>query len=306
METAFMDPGTYFVQHGPITDPGVFGPQFEELPRELTNLCQMVQGFLLHVFWAEKYGVASADIRREEAGIRHVERMLARGLAIDSTPLAAPRPPEKRLIGNCRNFSLLLCSQLRHQGVPARVRCGFAKYFLAGHHEDHWVCEYWLEAESRWVLVDAQLDPLQCQALKISFDPLDVPRDQFLVAGRAWQLCRHKEADPETFGIFDMHGLWFVRGNLIRDIAALNKMPLLPWDRWGLIDRRDEDLAEEDLSLLDNIAGASAAEIDYQRVRKVYSANDRLRVPQVINSYTEKGMIQVEVATETPIRQLAK
>jgi hypothetical protein len=271
------------------------------LPHQLIKLCRLVQGFLLHIFWAEKYGVPSSEIRREEAGIRHVERMLATGFTVDSTALSVPRPPQKRLIGNCRNFSILLCSLLRAQGIPARVRCGFATYFIPGHYEDHWVCEYWLAAEERWVLVDAQLDHLQSQALEISFDPLDVPRDKFLVAGQAWQLCRNKEADPETFGIFDMKGLWFVRGNLIRDIAALNKMPLLPWDGWGLIDRLDDDLSEADLNLLDHIAGATAEEIDYPRIRKMYLEDDRLQVPPVISSYTKQGVIQVEVAAETPI-----
>ena len=48
------------------------------------------------------------------------------------------------------------------------------------------MCEYWAEDEGRWVLVDAQLDELQCDVLKMSFDPLDVPRDQFIVGGKAW------------------------------------------------------------------------------------------------------------------------
>ena len=298
MAADFSDPQTYYAEHGVITDPGLFGQQFAVLPHGLGDLCQVVQGFLLHVFWAEKYGLEAADIRREEAGIRRVERMLAIGLDLDPRPFTSRRLPSQRLIGNCRNFSILLCALLRHQGVPARVRCGFAKYFITGHHEDHWVCEFWQAAEKRWVLVDAQLDSLQCQALQITFDPLDVPRDQFLVAGRAWQLCRNHEADPETFGIFDMHGQWFVRGNLVRDIAALNKIPLLPWDGWGLIDRPEEDLSTSDLDLLDYLANASAGEIDYQAVRRHYSSDDRLRVPQVINSYSENGVIQVDLAAE--------
>jgi hypothetical protein len=33
-------------------------------------------------------------------------------------------------------------------------------------------------------------------------------------------LCRSGQPDPDTFGIFDMHGLWFVRGNFVRDVAS--------------------------------------------------------------------------------------
>ena len=62
---------------------------------------------------------------------------------------------------------------------------------------------------------DAQLDDLMLDVLKPDFDPLDVPRDRFIVGGKAWQLCRCGQADPDAFGIFDMHGLGFVRGDLL-------------------------------------------------------------------------------------------
>jgi len=70
--------------------------------------------------------------------------------------------------------------------------------------------------------------------LGISFDPLDVPRDQFLTAGVAWQMCRTGQDNPDHFGIFNMRGLWFVRGNLVRDLLALNTIEILPWDVWGV------------------------------------------------------------------------
>ena len=72
-----------------------------------------------------------------------------------------PRPLDRRLVGNCRRFSVLLVAMLRHQGVPARARCGFGAYFLPNHFEDHWVVEYWNQEGGRWVFVDAQLDELQ-------------------------------------------------------------------------------------------------------------------------------------------------
>lgn len=82
---------------------------------------------------------------------------------------------------------------------------------MPDHFEDHWVVEYWNRDQNRWVLVDAQLDELQRHVLKIDFDVLDVPRDQFIVGGAAWQMCRSGEQDADKFGIFDMHGLGSVR-----------------------------------------------------------------------------------------------
>ncbi len=101
----------------------------------------------------------------------------------------------------------MFCALLRHLGIPSRTRCGFGKYFLPNSFEDYWVCEYWDLQQQRWILVDAQLDDIQQKALKISFDPLDVPRVQFLVAGQAWRMCHKEHVNPESFGIFDLHGV---------------------------------------------------------------------------------------------------
>ncbi len=109
---------------------------------------------------------------------------------------------------------MTLASLLQSKGIPARPRCGFGAYFMPDHYEDHWVCEYWNEQERRWVLVDAQLDELQRNILQISFNTLDVPRDQFIVGGAAWKMCQSGHADPDQFGIFDMKGMDFVKGRL--------------------------------------------------------------------------------------------
>jgi len=176
---------------------------------------------MIHIFWAEQYGVQLAGPRRDEVQLRSVARKLERIIELDPRPLAEAREPDKRLVGNCRDFSLMLTTMLRYQGVPARARCGFARYFIPNHFEDHWVCEYWSTAHNRWVLVDAQLDTLQVGKLGVCFDPLDVPRDEFIVGDKAWQMCRAGQADPDTFGIADLHGLWFVRGNLVTCICLL-------------------------------------------------------------------------------------
>jgi len=291
MNEHFVDPLDYYSKHGSYTDPCQFAYHFRDIPTDIPGLCKIIQGFLLHVFWAERYGLTLTESQKAGASIRRVQHMLAAWEKIDLDSLNTARVPEKRLIGNCRNFSLLLCALLRHQGIPARTRCGFGKYFLPGSYEDHWVCEYWKHREHRWILVDAQLDGIQQKALNISFNPLDVPRDQFLVASQAWLMCREKHTNPESFGIFDMRGLWFVRGNVVRDIAALNKVPLLPWDGWGLIDGTDEQISSVDLDFLDQVARVCSGEIDYPTVRELYSNDARLKVPSIINSYVD-GKVQ--------------
>ena len=215
---------------------------------------------MLHIFWAERYGVNLPEERQAEVQIRSVDHKLARLLELDTDPLAVSRPPERRLVGNCRDFSVMLCAMLRHQGVPVRACCGFGAYFLPNHYEDHWVCEVWNAEQRRWVMVDAQLDAFQREVLDISFDPLDVPpQEQFITGGRAWQMCRSGQADPAQFGIFDMHGLGFVAGDLIRDFLALNKLEILPWDPWGGMFGLDETPTAEHAAELDHVAALTLA-----------------------------------------------
>lgn len=271
------DPLVYYTCPGPMTDPHRFAHLFDRLPTDLPGLVKAVQGLMLHIFWAERYGMSLSDERKQEVQTRSVVPKLARIVELDRHPLAEPRTLENKLVSNCRDFSVMLCAMLRHQGVPARARCGFGVYFTPGHYEDHWVCEYWKADESRWVLVDAQLDELQCKTLQISFDPFDVPRDQFIVAGKAWQMCRAGEADPDLFGIFQWHGLDFVRGNLIRDFLAQNKVEILPWDfGFGFL----TEGADRELDLMDRLAVLTQAGNEaFAEVRALYQADDRFHVP---------------------------
>ncbi len=286
----------YFKQQGRMSDPGSQMSLFNDLPTSIPELVKLVQGVTIHVFWTERYGFKAPPERMAELQLRSMEKRLARTLELDPRPLTEPRSIEKKLLGNCRDHSLLLVAMLRHQGIPARARCGFGAYFMPDHFEDHWVVEYWNQAQSRWVFVDAQLDELQCDVLKINFDVLDVPRDQFIVGGKAWQMCRAGEQDPAKFGIFDMHGLGFVRGDFVRDVASLNKMELLPWDCWGVILNEQID-DPDDLAALDEVAALTAGDVpDFDAVRARYESDPRFHVEGNLLSYVNGDMVQVSLA----------
>jgi len=287
----------FFSTPGRMTSPGGHAHLLTRLPDDIPALCSVVQGLMVHIFWAGQHGLELTKARRDEVQLRPVSHKLERIIEIDPRPLTEVRPPEKRLVGNCRDFSVLMTTLLRHRGIPARARCGFGRYFTAGHHEDHWVVEYWNADLKKWILVDAQLDELQRGKLSISFNPFDVPREQFVVAGKAWQLCRSGQANPDTFGILDMKGLWFVRGNVVRDLAALNKMELLPWDSWSIMQGRDEDLPARDLTLLDQVAELTARDVpNFVRAQDLYENDDRLRVPRIITSYTQDGPRSIDLS----------
>lgn len=273
-------PQQYYAQPGIMTSPGEFAPCLDGLPTGIPELVKVVQGLMVHVFWAERYGLQLDDSRRDEVQLRTVSQKISRLFELDNRPLAVARPLERKLVGNCRDFTVMLCALLQHQGVPARARCGFGAYFMPDHYEDHWAAEYWNAEQGRWLLVDAQLDTFQQETLQTSFDTLDVPREQFITGGRAWQMCRNEGANPDDFGIFDMRGWAFVRGDLMRDFLALNQIEILPWDGWGGMERTDEDAAAKDVEWMDELARLTlAGDNAFPAVRAAYEDDTRLRPP---------------------------
>jgi len=269
----------YYASPGIMTNPGKHGRLFDGLPDDIPSLCRIVQGLIIHIHWADQYGEKLSEERQQETNLRMVSRQLDRILQLDSNPLTTARPLFKRVVGTCRDYSVLLSAILHHQGVPARARCGFGTYFIPDRGEDHWTCEYWKDNEGRWVTVDAQINQFQRDALNLTLDTCDMPDGNFLPAGKAWQLCRAGKADPESFGIFDMHGMWFIAGNLVRDLLSLNKIELLPWDGWGLMPEfKQPDLSDEYLEFMDRVASLTLAGNEaFSEVRSFYENEERLK-----------------------------
>jgi hypothetical protein len=286
MET---DPQIYYSSQGEITEPGACIHLFADLPHDIASLCKVVQGLIIHYHCEAMYNYTIPDDRLLEVDTRSVAKMLARIRELDPRPLTEERPPEKRLVGCCRDFATLFCSMARYQGIPARVRIGFAAYLDRHFKHDHAIAEYWDVAQKRWKLVDPEMSALHIvnNAL-INFDVLDVPRDQFMVAGKVWQRCRRGKADPAQFGVSpqgDLKGMWFIGDELVRDLAALNKMELLLWDCWGLMGK--EQNTAEKFSLLDKVAMLTlAGDEAFAQTRTLYERNNELRVTQPIVSYS--------------------
>jgi hypothetical protein len=298
-----METLTYYKIQSQFTDPGVNYMLFENLPDSIDGLCHTVQGLYLHYMDGERYGYQIPEERLSEINLRHVEKMLSRIIELDDRPLTVQRTPEKKLIGCCRDAATLLCAMARYRGIPTRVRFGFAAYFTKLDPDfncSHIVAEFWDTEQEKWRLVDPELDELTIEENHIHFDVYDVPRNQFLVGGRAWQLCRTGEVDPNKFGVSgigEMKGLPFVRGNLIQDLAALNKMELLNWDCWGLMLRGMGTHTDEELELLDQVAELTQADLDaWSAIKSIYERDVRVKVPATI-----KCLNPVGVAFDVPL-----
>jgi len=236
-----------------FSDPGHL--DVDALPADPGQLASLVRGLIIHRLEGPRFGhVIPRDRLHEDAESRYVSEILRILRERRDAPLTEERAPHERFVGTCRDFSLLLCSLLRATGTPSRIRGGFATYFVEGFLEDHWVTEYRLP-DGSWRLVDPQvLHP----SYGVPFDPLDVPRDRFLVAAEVWRGCREGRIDPARCGFYSvdrLRGLWLVRARLLQDLAALGGVEPLPWDGWGprqVLD--DADLTAEDLALTDAAA----------------------------------------------------
>jgi hypothetical protein len=288
META----QDYYRAHGRVTAPGANAAVFEKLPRDIKSLTQVLQGVLIHRDIAPwLYSLKLPPEQYDIANLRPVAAMLSEIKNRDARPLGDAREPAGRMPCVCWHFSTVLAAVLREQGVPARARCGFGAYFNPGKYEDHWVGEYWNAADKRWILVDAQLDATQRAAFKPDFDTLDVPHDRFILAGDAWQMCRAGKADPNLFGLSFLkeQGMWWIAGNLIRDLAALNRMEMLPWDVWGIMPKPTDEISDETTKLLDRLAALTLGGDDALPALLTIYEDPRLRVPQkVFNASRQK------------------
>lgn len=242
----------------------------------------IVQGLLVYdLFAKELYG---ADLSTEQAEAIH-ERdsaaVLALARQLDSRPLDEARPAARRVGARCHVYSRLTVALLRAGGVPARARCGFGAYFRPGWFEDHWIVEYWNADESKWLMVDAQLDEVWLPMIKAIDDPFVVTPQQFVTAGHAWRAWRAGELDDGRCGLsaINEHGAHWIAGNLRLDFAALNKVEMLPWDVWGEGWEPGESPSAAQLQLFDEIAALTVdPDARFDELRDRYESDDALRM----------------------------
>ncbi|MEV0644996.1 transglutaminase-like domain-containing protein [Phytomonospora sp. NPDC050363] len=284
----------FYGTHSVATDPGGDGwSTLNALSGSPAELAAAVRNLVVHREGCADLGFTLPQERRNEAETRYLSDILTvlKGLGEGDGGIGEAREPKARFAGTCRDFALLFAAALRHNGIPARLRCGFMTYGLPDFHGDHWVTEYWRPGKG-WTLADPEFggyDP--------DFDAMDVPRDRFIVAGDAWRSYREGTADPSNFGIripdvLDLTGPAMLRGNVVRDLAALNKVEVLPWDCWGLAEGETEP-GDADLALLDRVADLESAGGPFEGLRDAYLDNPALKITSPVTSYTTYGGVRI-------------
>ena len=247
-----------------------------ELVRRLradpTALCRVVQGLLTLPESADGSGLS--DDRLAERNTRPATNILNRALELDRSDLAVQRTQAKRVVGTCRHFAVLATAFLRAAGVPARARCGFACYFHPPKKLDHWITEYWSENEARWIRIDSEI-----LGLSVVSRAEDLAPGEFLTGGEAWQQVRSGASDPCDFGVWGTAnwGPGEIRGNVLRDLAALVKLEMLPWDEWGPMENSYKGRTGADF---DNQIDTVAAVCGGENLALIRSTYEKFAVPE--------------------------
>ncbi|UGT62575.1 transglutaminase-like domain-containing protein [Nocardia asteroides] len=275
-----------------VTDPGARSALLAGLTGDFAQLRRTVSGLVIHYRADSPLAKGVPAQRMREIDTRYIETMLSRLAELAGGSLDEPRRPAQRLVGCCRDFTVLYVAALRARGIPARARVGFATYFVADYAVDHEVAEVWDADRARWRLVDPELDDGHTGPDGTRIDPLDLIPDQFVPAGAAWQLCRTGNADPARFvvdpglDIPETHGMPQIAHNLVHDLAALNCAEMLLWDEWGWGENRS--LTDSEQELLDRVAAVTTGG-DSLQARRLYEDEPLLRVPDTVTSVDPLG-----------------
>ena len=183
-----------------FSDPGPWASRLDAVPGDIAGLARTARQLVFH-YRADGDFAANgvAPERIAEIDTRYAAPMFERLFALDDRPLTSERAPAQRLVGCCRDFTLLFLAMARHHGIPARARVGFATYFVPGWALDHAVAEVWDAAAGRWRLVEAQLrDGFVDRTDNTLLDTLDLPRDRFLTGARSLVRGRSSSANRRS------------------------------------------------------------------------------------------------------------
>jgi hypothetical protein len=149
------------------------------------------------------------------------------------------------------------------------------------------------------VFSDAQIGPEP----HWGFDPADVPlrvgatppgKPPFATAAQVWSAYRRGELDVSTYGVapgLPIAGPWFVRDEVIYEVAHRYRDELLLWDSWGEI---GPDLVNE-VELIDEIAALLLAaddgdEVAERELAERYSVDPRLHPGRTVRCHSPTGV----------------
>lgn len=284
------------------SDPGAWAVQFEGIEPTIEAVSFIARNVVAH------YRAQASELpesSREDISLRWVDAILATDQRRNSLPLTVERAVRDRVQGCCRDHTLLAVAALRHHGVPARSRVGFATYLWPNWNYDHVIVEAWLGG--RWRRFDPEI-PVPIPNLA---DPTDIPHgpdSPFLTAAHVWLAHRAGSVNVNRFGVPEVPGLrgeWFVYRYVIAEVAHRFGDELLLWDTWGAMSGYRDQAPPTDPVLVDEIARllVRADEGDREAEHELlgrYRDDERLRPGAQVRSFSPHGgLYAVHLPTRT-------
>ena len=277
-----------YTSHSHMTNPGQFRHLYDGLPADLDGLHHVINNIFIHMWKLRKSNIGTE--RKSDYAIRNTEAILKRITAYDDAPLTRQRPRHKQFVGDCRHAAVLLCSMLRQQGIPARVRHGFCQYISSdtNNYSYHVVTEFW--DGQRWVLEDADIIRH------------DIPREEFIFGAQAWQKYRAGEINLERFYLTeDLFGeAWIFPLPMLRDLASLANYEVTSSDSWGLISPYHV-MSDTERAMLDDAASILSQDGDtFNTVQDIYQKYPLVRVsrPLFAWEWAVEDMIEFDISAE--------
>ena len=231
------DPGRW-AEHTPYTDPGRYADLLRAVPPDPDRLSAAARNLIIHY---RASGLELPEKTRGDIDARWLDAILDLDQQRHSGDLEIDREPLSRVQGCCRDHSLFAAAVLRQHDQPARIRYGFAGYFVPGFHVDHVVVEHWQPAEHRWLRFDPEIEE--------PWDTIPTPQDippgtgkPYETAAEAWTAYRDGAIDPQTYGVgvdTPIRGPWYLQCAVVIDAAFRAGAELLLWDVWDAMSSPD-------------------------------------------------------------------
>ena len=295
----------FYLKTSEFTDLGKYKQEAIDLwenkcGRDLKNLCHLLMNVVVHrviIQMALKgedvknYGDFSfIDFRTpmcEDDKFLTASAMFNEIFRRDSKGFYIGRPAENRLILTCRYVSVLTSAILKANGIPCRCRAGWAKYLRETDVVDHWVNEYYDKKQKRFVMIDMDdlydINFLGFELYKkngITYQYLDIPKEQFYTASDAWLNFRK---DKNFINNFTEGSFKVTANNIIKylflDFYALNNFELNYTFKPLAYNKPFNELTNEELHELDCLAMLlKNPDENFEKLNRLYNANSKLRM----------------------------
>jgi hypothetical protein len=183
----------------------------------------------------------------EDGSFPDVHAMLGALMLRDAAGLTMDREPQNRLVVACYHHALLLASMLRSQGIPVRLRAGFARYFEkeANVRFGHVICEVWDDDKRRWLMVDPDRNYI------------DLSDRQFEFPSHAWNNLRKGKLPDVTYTSSAGKGLRAIIHDLLLDQTFVLGEERNYWHTPGFLFADNfsmENLEPDQIQVIDQIA----------------------------------------------------